>query len=161
MATEIETTVRRHWAWRKRGDARWLPMPIDPIDIPQMYTFMGFYYISILCVVPKFKEYLEDDLDDVFINTDEFAIPGIYIDSENNSYSLPGIYSYPYQEASPDVTVGMQSMAPIYKIQESDIVGVVKRGDKLKICHGTFEVVEARPDGVGVMDLTLHKVPTT
>ena len=158
MPTELQQTVRRHWAWRKRGDVRWLPMPIDTIDVPAMYTLLGLYYLSNGCEPTDFLLALEDDLHDVFFDLENFAVLALYTTVEGDSYQIPGIYNYPYEEAIPDVTAGMQSVAPVFKVQETDIIGSVRKGDRLKLCHGSFKILEAKPDGVGCLDLTLHRL---
>lgn len=158
MATDLEHKVRRMWAWRKRGAVRWLPLPRDTLGIPAMYTLLGLFYLPGYCTPSEFQECLEADLNDVFFNTDDFAVNALYTDVDDSSYVIPGIYNYPYSEPIPDTTIGVQSIAPVFKVQESDIIGEVRKGDRLKLCQGSFRIISAKPDGVGCLDLILHSV---
>lgn len=161
MATELEKTVRKNWAWRKRGKVRWLPLPIDKIGIPEMYLIQGFYFL-IICTPSDFADDLEADINDVFLNIEEFATKGYYTDVEDNMYEIPGIYDDPYEESLPETTIGIQSRGPRFKVQESDLITGVRKGDKINICvrgdNKSFEIVEKQPDGVGLVDLILHEL---
>lgn len=160
MATELERTVRQNWAWRKRGKARWLPLPIDTFTLREMYLIQGFYWL-VTCTESDFEKSLVEDLDNVFFNTDEFASKGIYTNVDGNSYELTGIFDDPYEESNPDTTIGLQSIHPQFKCELADIIDGVRKNDSIKICvRGTnrrFKIIESQPDGTGLTVLMLHQ----
>jgi len=165
MATELENTVRQYWAWRRRGKVRWLPLPVDTIDIPDMYLIAGFFFV-LSCVETEFEADLRTDLEDTFFNiaddVQEFASIAWYTNVDQETYILAGIFDDPYEDSNPDNAIGLQSIGPTFKCELAKIINTPRKDDSIKVCvrgvNRRFKVIESRPDGTGLTVLILHKL---
>lgn len=105
-----------------------------------------------------FSDQLDDDIDNMFLADGEFAIPGIYVDIDSNSYTIYGIFDDSYVLSQPGSEVGVQSVGPVFKCKLSDIESVsssVRKGDKILINGINYSIQDSQPDGVGLTILTL------
>jgi hypothetical protein len=101
---------------------------------------------------------LDTDIDEVFLNSDDFTTEAIYTDIDLNQYIIYGIFDDPYVSSQPDTEIGVQSVGPTFKCKLSDIEdisGSVRKGDKILICEKEYRVQESQPDGVDLTVLTL------
>lgn len=113
-------------------------------------------------ILNDFQRDLENDLEDIFLDEDDFAITGTYIPNTGNQYFLDGIYDDPFLSQDIQQSADIQSVEITFKVQYDDILiqsggAGCRDGDKILIKGTTFNVIEARPDGVGVVKLILHR----
>lgn len=105
-----------------------------------------------------FRDILEEDLQDVFFDTKEFARVGVYTPLSGTPFNLKGILDYPFEEVLPGTSVGVQGTSPKFKCREADLKYGVSKGDKITIKLIEYNVKENQPDGTGISDLILQKV---
>jgi len=158
MATAAAKRRRASWRWMRSGLTQVMPYPEGQIQDYGRVMINGFLYF-ITCIPTDFEIQMEADLENVFFNIAEFAVTGTYLRSGGTSYPLKGLFNNPYQESIPGTDYGVQSQDYTFKVQDSDIVGSVGRGDVINICGMVYQVKRYEPDGVGVTVLILHKVP--
>ncbi len=155
-------TLRRRWRWLRVGQTQIQPYPNGGLTIEDKAMLNGHLVLIGTCVPTPFTEMLKDDIDEVFLNTDEFAIDGLYNTVDDESFTIQGIFDDPYALANPSVTVGMQSIGPTFKCELADIndnsLGLgPRKGDTLEVCGTVYQVVIHKPDGVGLVVLYLQK----
>ena len=151
---------REIWRWLRAGQNRIMPIPDGSFDVADLVMLTGFIYVITTCAISDFETMLLDDIDDIFINTLEFARIGYYIDVDDNMYALNGIFDDPTVMQTPSTTIGIQSIGPTFKCSLANIKALsngVRKGDRLKICGQVYRVIESQSDGVGITTLILHK----
>ena len=106
-----------------------------------------------------FLDQLDDDLGDVFFGEDDFTEAATYTPVTGSAYDLNVLWDDPYEAAAPFSEMGkVQTRSISVRVKESNIVGGVKKGDRLTVRNATYKVITGEGDGLGVMVLTLHLV---
>lgn len=104
-----------------------------------------------------FHAMMERDLEAVFFNPGEFAEPLIYKHVTGEAENYYGIY----QDPSESVSVGFDNQildaAPTLKMQEKTMKRKAKKGDFVEIRGITYKVNDPKPDGTGVVVLSLAR----
>lgn len=145
-------------------------IPLSPAAINQavkqqlIWGYAGILWGSpvVVCPTTVFTDRLLDDIDEVFLNTEEFAIVGTYTTATGVTFDINGIFDAAYIESNPEVTMGLQSIGPMFKCSLQNILDNggctdVKQGDIIAICGIEYQIVESHPDGLGLTNLILHK----
>jgi len=154
---------RRKWRWLKAGFIQIMPYPNGRITQADAQMINNILYIAVhSCPETDFSKLLSNDIDDVFLNVTEFAVTGLFIDVDDNRYSLEGIFDDPYVESIPDTILGVQSVGPTFKCKLKDIMDKstnrgVRKGDHIQLCGIDYDIIESQPDGVGLTVLILQK----
>lgn len=111
-----------------------------------------------------FKDTLDDDLDNVFFNNNEF--------SENATFTATGgspvpftvkvIFDNEFSDPQPDTDQPLISRQPMVRVDEAVFLAALTRepidGDQINFRSTDYKVVDFRPDGVGTAILILHEV---
>jgi len=105
-----------------------------------------------------FKADLESDLDEVFLNPDEFAEPiTVTPTASGPAFAVNAIFDRESQEVDPDTSIPVISENPVARIQESDLPSPIEKGDEATVRTVIYLIIKAEPDGVGTIKLFLHK----
>lgn len=89
-----------------------------------------------------------------FFDNDEHAVSATWSEACD---PIDGIYEAPYfQDELTGETAGIESTQPIFRCQAAD-VATAAHGQTLRFNGTTYEIVNVRPDGTGVVDLVLRE----
>jgi len=104
-----------------------------------------------------FTDDLETDLDQVFLNKDEFAEEiTITPDSSGPPFTTNAIFDREHEEIDPDTGVPVISEKPVVRIQEKDLPFPIEEDDEATVRTIVYKIIDIRPDGVGTTKLFLH-----
>lgn len=106
-----------------------------------------------------FKEDLDADLSNVFMNPDEFAeqITIIPVSNPGSPYNINGIFDQEFEGVDPDTQAEIISQQPNVRIKEADLQNPIAKGDKAVIRGVTYDIIKPETDGVGTTVLFLHE----
>ena len=105
-----------------------------------------------------FKDDLESDIDEVFLNASEFAeVITITPTASGPAFNTNAIFDREHQEVDPDTSIPVISENPLVRIQESDLPSPIEKGDEVTARSIVFKIYDVQPDGVGTVKLFLHK----
>ena len=102
-----------------------------------------------------FAEDLLTDLDDNFLNTDEFAKTGTFTHSGGGPVSVKVQFWNEYQVSDP-LRIEAENLNPFAFGKASDFSGAVKN-DTLAIDGVTYYIGTKEPDGMGMVKLNLSR----
>ena len=121
-----------------------------------------------------FKTDMDADLDNVFINPDEFAVKCIYKPTGGSpaNFNINGIFDREYEAVEVDAETPVTSTHPAIRVKENDLIIPLARdpidGDKIQVNdpegdivgtkNGEYSVIDFQPDGVGTTILLLHEI---
>lgn len=111
----------------------------------------------LLVVRSAFDLLLRQDLVNVFFNAKEFATPVSYTHISGESSSYLGIFDEPFNGTNPGTDLEVITTVPQVRLRQDDLKRYPTKGDTCSIRGITYTVQNARPDGVGVMMLYLHR----
>jgi hypothetical protein len=95
-----------------------------------------------------FKEDLITDLDDVFLDNEEFAVDVIY-----NSVTFQGIFDDEFIGAV-DERLAVESTAPQVQVKTSDVTGAL-HGETITVGSVDYKIAGIQPDGTGMTIILL------
>lgn len=103
-----------------------------------------------------FKEQMEDDLVEVFFNEKDFSESSIYFPRTGGQVLLLGIFD----QTHIDVDVGAEALVSSseikFLIREKSLEKLPEPGDKVAIRGKLFQLINSKPNGVGVIELVLR-----
>lgn len=100
------------------------------------------------------RDDIEDDLEDVYYDPDEFGTVAVWTDSSGTDHNLPGQYSAPHEEAN-IVTGLIETTVPQYKCKYSRVGKNIKPGDKVVVNETTYYFLSQAPDEYSI-ETTLY-----
>ena len=135
-----------------------LILDFDTLGIPSQETFGNFF---VLPFVPnEFQALMDEDLDDIFDEEDEFSESGIVIHSRSGlTYAIPVILDNEYVEQRNDASVPVISRQPMITCKDR-FREKPTRGDKYIFRGTNYQILTYEPDGTGVAILMLQKEKT-
>ncbi|MBA7559895.1 hypothetical protein ES708_01513 [subsurface metagenome] len=95
------------------------------------------------------------DIDDVFLDEDDFAVSAVWTDAEEEEYTISGIFDAPSQQVNP-ATGLVETTAPQFETAVASVSGIA-RGDTLVIDGTTYYVLNHQPDGAGMTTIILSE----
>lgn len=101
------------------------------------------------------REDILSDIEDVFLDTDEFAESAVWTDSDDTDHTIAGIFDAPGEEINMATGV-VETTAPQLECASSDVSGIT-RGDKIVIGSTTYYFLYQTPDGTGMTTLMLSE----
>jgi hypothetical protein len=102
-----------------------------------------------------FKDDLLSDIEDVFLDTDEFATSAIWTDSESEEHTIAGIFDAAGEQVN--MATGLvETTMPQLQCAISSVSGIAK-GNKIVINSITYYFLYQRPDGTGMTILYLSE----
>ncbi len=90
-----------------------------------------------------FKEDLLTDLDDVFLDNEEFAVDVLY-----NAATFQGIFDDGFIDSADD-GIAVESTAPQVQVKTSDVVGAL-HDETMTINSIDYKIIGIQPDGTGM-----------
>jgi len=107
--------------------------------------------------VSEFEQLLyHDDLENVFFNTDEFAITISYYHSSLNKWtSYAVIFDDPYAAVTLN-QIDFTSIRPQFQVAESKLLHPILKNDRCKIKGVEYRIEDYSQDGVGVTTVYLR-----
>lgn len=95
------------------------------------------------------------DIDDIFMDTDEFADEAVWVDSGDDSHTINGIFDDESQQINPATGI-IETTAPQFQVASSGISGIA-RNETLTVNETTYYIIGIQPDGTGMTILLLSK----
>lgn len=106
----------------------------------------------------EFKEMLEEDILDVFLNDLEFAELGEYRHKSGLTYNINAIFNDSYTEVIPgNANVGVMSTEPFVYVKTLQFREEIGPGDKLTIRGLPYKVLREEQDGTGISAIFLQR----
>lgn len=90
-----------------------------------------------------FKQDLTTDLDDVFLDNEEFAVDVIY-----NTVTFGGIFDDGFIDSADD-GIAVESTAPQVQVKTSDVTAA-SHGDSITVDGTVYKIIGKQPDGTGM-----------
>lgn len=100
---------------------------------------------------------LETDLENVFLNTVEFAEPVSYTHKTGEALTYNAIFDYPHTSVKLDPEANVSDINTQIRIQESKLKRRPVPGDIVKARGVVYTVEDYRPDGKGLVILYLDR----
>jgi hypothetical protein len=120
-------------------------------------TSEGFGIPFVVTIVRNsFEKMMENDLQDVFFNIEEFAENVLYICKDGTTFNLPVIFDNQSIMIDPDTGAEVLSSQPMMYAQSSDFKVRPDKGDKVLRKGVRYQIISHEPDGVGVTSFRLH-----
>ena len=96
------------------------------------------------------------DIEEVFLNNEEFAEDGTYHFKSGATKIISGIFDRDYLSVDPDTGAEVQSRNPKFAVASRDINEVPTPDDYIIIRGVNYRIIEVHPDGTGITDLILQ-----
>jgi len=96
------------------------------------------------------------DIENVFLNQEEFAEIGEYHYYDGTVVIVNGIFDNDYIEADVNASARIQTLNPRFLISTRKLPKATKQNDFIIIRGKNYRVVERHDDGTGITDLYLQ-----
>jgi len=128
---------------------------LNPVGLPSAEA-IGVPTVLVQTKSP-FEQQLEDDLEGVFYNTDEFARVILYEYANGTQQQLNVIFDEEGSSIDIDTEVPVMVTEPQFHCNSNDFTKVPGKGDRCMVGNRWFYIKEIHPDGTGVTVVTLRR----
>lgn len=136
------------------GDFELILLPnITPDGIASQEAFGSLVVANI--VLNAFQQLMEEDLDNIFDEMNEFSISGVVQHKNGATYSIPVIFDNEYTEINSGGYAPVISRQPMITCKDRFLVRP-SRGDKFRVNNINYQILTYEPDGTGVAIITLQ-----
>lgn len=129
--------------------------------VPSISSLEAIGSISIAPFIQNdFMDLMDEDLDDIMDEEDEFSIPALYKYKEGSDEPISVIFDNEYVEVNTDTEASIISRQPMIGCKDR-FKRRPTRGDKVIIKKVNYSVLTYEPDGTGWATITLQHERTT
>ena len=106
----------------------------------------------------SFQQQLDDDIENVFLNPNDFGVVATYNPKSDAPYLIRCIFTESHKDIDLGGEVMVSSTHPHCVVRATDIVGGPHVGDGITINSINYNIYDQQPDGYGIVDLELHVI---
>lgn len=103
------------------------------------------------------QDLMDSDLDNLFFNTDDFAVEAVYTPKAGEAYTIKGYFDREFKDVNPGGEIAVISNTPRFRTAEKSLKAAPGPGDRLTVNNVVYSIKEPQPDGTGIIDLYLHR----
>lgn len=107
-----------------------------------------------------FTDQLENDLDKVFFNKEEFAEEVTITPYGGAPYTIRAIFDNDYQTVDVETQQPVTSQQPAIRIHDTDLQSALNPADQFTIRGKNYTITDRQPDGVGTILILLNEAIT-
>jgi len=105
-----------------------------------------------------FRQCMEDDLEDIIFNEDEFAEPVQYTHVTGEEREYIAIVDDPNYSSNVGTNIDISTREMCIRLQESKLARRPNNKDVVIVRGISYNIIDPDPDGVGTITLKLQKV---